>query len=205
MKKINKILLSAAALLFISMQVNAAKHVIMTEDFFFSPGNLSVLVGDTIEWVWGSGTHTTTSTTVPPGAVTWDQQINSASVTFDYVVLVPGNYEYQCNFHASMGMVGGFTASNPTGIPGQVFLPYLNIDHNLSSNEIKLNYNFEEAQTLTLNIFDIVGKEVESIYLGTVLPGENQKTISLGGISKGVYLVKLDGKDISVTRKIVLQ
>ncbi|HKR05110.1 MAG TPA: T9SS type A sorting domain-containing protein [Bacteroidia bacterium] len=205
MKKINKILLAIAAFVFLSVQGKATKHMIMTEDFFFSPTDLSVVVGDTIQWMWGSGNHTTTSTSVPSGAATWDQLINNASMTFDYVVLVPGTYQYQCTFHISMGMVGEFTASNPTGIPGQVVLPYLNIDRNLTSNEIKLNYNFEEMQTLTLNVFDLIGKEVKSIYLGTVPAGENEKTISLEGIAKGVYLVKLDGSDISITRKIVLQ
>jgi plastocyanin len=205
MKKINKILLTAAAFLLLSQHGNATKHMIMTGDFSFSPTNLTVEVGDTIEWMWESGNHTTTSTSVPPGAAAWDQLINNAATTFDYAVLVPGIYQYQCTFHVAMGMVGQFTASNPTGIPGQVVLPYLNIDGNITSNEMKLNYNFDEAQTITLNIFNLIGTQVKSIYLGTVPAGENEKLISLDGIAKGVYLLKLEANDISVTRKIVVQ
>ena len=205
MKKVNKILLTVATFLLLSLHGNATKHMVMTGDFSFFPNNLSVEVGDTVEWMWESGNHTTTSTSVPVGAVAWDQLINNAATTFDYVVLVPGTYQYQCTFHVTMGMVGQFTASNPTGIPGQVVLPYLNIDGNITSNVMKLNYNFDEMQTITLNIFNLIGTQVKSIYLGTVPAGESEKIISLEGIAKGIYLVELDANDISVTRKIVVQ
>src|ERR1051325_7986892 len=99
MKKIYKNSLIIAMLLFSSLYVNAEMHMITVQNYAFTPNVLTVSVGDTIEWVWVNGSHTTTSSTIPAGALAWDQILNSTSQTFDYIVLVPGIYNYVCTFH----------------------------------------------------------------------------------------------------------
>lgn len=85
------------------------------QNFSFSPSNITVTVGDVVKFQWVSGTHTTTcdgifaGTSLPPGAATWDQPINSTSTTFFYTVTVAGTYIYKCIFHAP-GMGGTITA-----------------------------------------------------------------------------------------------
>jgi hypothetical protein len=63
--------------------------------------------------VWTSGSHTTTSTVIPASAATWNSPISSTVTSFEYKVTVAGVYNYKCTPHASMGMVGSFTASAP--------------------------------------------------------------------------------------------
>ena len=75
----------------------------------FSPATLTVTLGDTVTWLWSSGSHTTTSTTIPSGAVPWDHAINSGSTSYTYVPAATGDYAYKCTPHESMGMVGSFT------------------------------------------------------------------------------------------------
>ncbi|MEI8280559.1 MAG: PKD domain-containing protein [Bacteroidota bacterium] len=82
----------------------------------FSPNIFSCTLGDTVKWVWATGSHTTTSTTIPGGAAPWDQNINSASTSFMYIPTVTGTYNYQCTPHASFGMTGSFTV-NPCTTP----------------------------------------------------------------------------------------
>jgi hypothetical protein len=82
----------------------------------FSPSRFSANIGDTIHFVWVTGTHTTTSTSVPAGAVAWNQPINSTQLSFFYPVKVAGNYTYRCNFHFTMGMVGSFNVPFVTKI-----------------------------------------------------------------------------------------
>jgi plastocyanin len=195
----------AIALVLSMLQAKATIHTIVVQNYSFAPNILTVDVGDTIEWMWESGTHTTTSTSIPPGAVAWDQQINNASVSFQYVVLTPGLYQYQCSIHVSMGMTGQFTAMNPSGIIGQTSEPYLNIDNNLTTNQLKLNINLINSEPLSMSIYNVIGNTVGNFYLGEIPPGETEKTVSVGNLAKGLYLVKLDGKDFSVTRKIVVQ
>lgn len=74
----------------------------------FSPSSFSAAIGDTINFVWGSGTHTTTSTSVPTGAATWDARLDATHTSFKYVIKIGGTYNYKCSFHVSMGMIGSF-------------------------------------------------------------------------------------------------
>lgn len=108
--------LTALLLLTVSaMNINAFAtiHTIQSGNFFFNPSSLNVLVGDTVKWVNIAGSHTTTSSTIPAGAATWDAPLNSTTPTFSYKVTVEGIYNYVCTPHVAMGMVGSFTATIP--------------------------------------------------------------------------------------------
>src|SRR5215831_2256042 len=75
-------------------------------DFQFKAKTVNALVGDTIIWIWKSGIHTTTSTTIPANAKAWNKPIDSAHLKFKYILRVPSTYNYRCNFHFTIGMVG---------------------------------------------------------------------------------------------------
>src|SRR3954464_9526521 len=80
----------------------AATHTVTVANFSFTPTTIAATTGDTIMWVWSSGSHTTTSLSVPTGASTWDEMINTSSTTYSYVIDEPGTYTYECSFHPSM-------------------------------------------------------------------------------------------------------
>jgi plastocyanin len=102
----------AGFILLSSFDVHAVKWIVNVQNFSFSPSNLpNVAVGDTIRWVWVSGTHTTTSSTIPGGAASWDEPITSSNQDYEYPVTVAGTYNYVCTPHAGMGMVASFTAT----------------------------------------------------------------------------------------------
>jgi len=86
-------------------------HIVNAGGTSFSPNSVSAKVGDTIKFVWSSGTHTTTSTSVPTGAATWDSPLTSSNTSFIYIITVAGTYNFKCTIHASMGMTGSFTAN----------------------------------------------------------------------------------------------
>ncbi|MEI7801668.1 MAG: hypothetical protein WCI97_03375, partial [Bacteroidota bacterium] len=69
-------------------------------------------LGDTVKWVWVSGTHTTTSTSIPAGATAWDHNMSSSSTSFIYVPNVSGTYNYHCSIHTTM--LGSFVVGCPT-------------------------------------------------------------------------------------------
>lgn len=78
-------------------------HTVQVANNVFIPDSLQACSGDTIKWVLTQGTHTTTSTNIPAGAISWDQFMSSTGVTtFTYVVTVTGNYDYVCTIHPSM-------------------------------------------------------------------------------------------------------
>jgi plastocyanin len=90
-------------------QLLATKHIVEVKDFEFDPVDLQgVQIGDTIRWEWVSGFHTTTSAAIPDGAASWDSPITPTITSFEYVVQVPGTYNYVCTPHVP-GMVATFT------------------------------------------------------------------------------------------------
>ncbi len=139
MKK--SILLSLVAILSLAIYPTshalATKHVITVQNFSFNPSSITdVVVGDTMRWVWVSGTHTTTSTTIPATASTWDSPITSSNTSYEYKVTVAGTYNYKCTFHAASGMIGSFVAST-----GAATLSVLPGNQNVSSGAGSVVFN----------------------------------------------------------------
>ena len=96
----------------VSFQGFSVKHTILVGNYFFNPSTLNgVDAGDTIRWEWQAGNHTTTSSSIPAGAASWDEPINSANQVYEYVPVVAGTYNYVCTPHAGMGQVGSFTVT----------------------------------------------------------------------------------------------
>src|SRR2546423_13443013 len=115
-----KILLVAALL---TGSVSAADHRVKVSDFRFMPRNVTAIQNDTITWVWqdGSMTHTTTSTTIPPGANGWDQTLDMNHRQYRARVTVAGTYNYICTIHQGMTgtiVVSALPSPSPTATAG---------------------------------------------------------------------------------------
>ncbi|MGH2565500.1 MAG: T9SS type A sorting domain-containing protein [Ginsengibacter sp.] len=131
------------------------------QDFQFSPSTLSVMVGDVIHWVWVAGTHTTTAVTIPGTATTWNAPVDASHTTFDYTIMQPGSYSYQCNFHATFGMVATFTASGALPVTLSAF-NIINQDNKplltwTTETEINTNY-FSIRKSINGTDFHEMGK-----------------------------------------------
>ena len=116
MKKI--LLLTVAVAICSASAASAARIRVRVQNFTFQPATINAHIGDTIVWRFVNGMHTTTSTSVPAGAQTWNAPIDTTHTQFRYRVMVAGTYTYQCNFHAAQGMVGTIVVSAAS--PGQV-------------------------------------------------------------------------------------
>ena len=113
-----KILLLSALLIASVSATWAADHRVTASGMSFTPSTVNAVVGDSVTWVWRDGTHTTTSTSIPPGARSWNAPLDSANTRFRTRLRVAGTYSYQCNFHFAQGMVGTIVVSAAS--PGQV-------------------------------------------------------------------------------------
>ncbi|MFI5263111.1 MAG: T9SS type A sorting domain-containing protein [Candidatus Kapaibacterium sp.] len=77
--------------------------------FAYLPVTMNVSVGDTVRWIGTFSQYPLQSNAVPSGAKTIGP-INVGD-TFNYIVNVPGEYDYQCNTYVALGMTGNFTAT----------------------------------------------------------------------------------------------
>ncbi len=101
---------------------------------FLPSNNITVQLGDTVQWVQldpPTMTHTITSDNIPNGAIPFDQiwQL-PADTFFQYIPQVEGFYEYVCTPHISFGMIGSFNVIN-TGT-------YVFEDHSKNKELIKI-------------------------------------------------------------------
>jgi plastocyanin len=109
MKILSSFLTTASVLLLSAMTASAANTTVHVSDFQFSPANVTINLGDTVHWVWDSGTH---STTANGGQMEdWDSGHLSASDTFDHTFTNAGTFAYHCSIHAFMH--GNVTVIDP--------------------------------------------------------------------------------------------
>lgn len=209
MKKTDFGLLAFIVLLIILplIKVSANKVVITVQNFSFTPAAVNdVAVGDTIHWDWIDGSHTTTSTTVPAGASTWDSPLNSANPSFEYKVTVAGVYNFKCTPHAAMGMVGTFTASITTGInAGASVFGSLQLSPNPASETVKISFRPVNSFKGSVRLLDLLGKTIwksESDFVA----GTNNLELDVSEIPNGLYFIELtDGMNNRTIKRLIVQ
>ena len=205
MKKIYILLLITIALMTNTVNSNGAIIIVNVSNFAFTPANFTLNSGDTIIWHLSGGTsHTTTSTSVPAGANTWDQTLTSSSQVYEYIPTVAGAYNYVCTFHSSM--VATFTVITPLGIPTLNAVPELSLISSFSSsNELNIAYTIPVTTKATIVMNDILGKSVQKIMSSSVAAGIYTKNISIANFPKGIYILELMTSEARISKKIVIQ
>jgi plastocyanin len=182
MKKLTIIVSGLVAVMLLSTSASATKWIITVQNFSFSPSNLpGVIVGDTVRWNWINGSHTTTSTTIPAGAASWDHPLNSSNTFFEYKVTVAGSYNYKCTPHEGMGMVGSFTATALTpvlvsispnqALQGSSFMATI-IGSNTNFNgspAVSLTYSNNPGETITASSVIVISPTV--LHAQFTIPG----------------------------------
>lgn len=90
-------------------------------DYFFDPVGLHVEPGSSVTFQNVSGTHNSVSypDRIPSDAAEWNTPIGE---TADHTFEVPGTYDYYCQPHKSLGMVGRIVVGEPGG-PAEGSMP----------------------------------------------------------------------------------
>jgi plastocyanin len=84
-------------------------------DFAFAPNPVTIHVGDTVEWVWDSDRHSTTS--VAGGLEQWNSGVHDKGFVFEHTFTHIGTFSYYCSIHGFDNRDG--TAS---GMSGQIIV-----------------------------------------------------------------------------------
>ena len=194
------------------LMLNVAKatiHTVQVADFSFTPSTLNINSGDTVRWVWVSGTHTTTSTSVPSGAATWDHPMNSTSTQFDVKFTVVGTYNYHCSIHPTM-MTGVITVASTTGLP-----EVKNYSFNVKTypipftDNLSISFTMPERGTTTISIYDITGKLIKILAdmeyeKGNHIINWDGKNENGETVNHGLYFYMIESKGLSkVSGKII--
>lgn len=172
--------------------------------FAYSPKNFSAFVGDSVQWQGDFTMHPLSSTTIPVNAAKWH---NAAGTVFTYVITVPGDYNYECDFHVSLGMIGSFSAVS-VGIKDNPFIHGIRQSSSVDLKTISaggktvIRFVLAKTESVSLRIVTPAGAEVSTIIGKRFTKGVNQ--ISLGDLSNGFYLLGFSIRGETVNRRIAV-
>jgi len=141
-----------------------ADHIIEAGNYYYSPENLTIEVGESVQWNNLSGYH---DVVVTSGPVNIDiAPVSGPALIGSYTFTVPGTYEYICSIgsHANLGMVGTITVN------GQCSQGYTFIDDFPQNTCIPLDgsncFNTQDIEALQ-DIADLNELELANpLYLG---------------------------------------
>jgi plastocyanin len=84
----------------------------------FAPKDVSIQVGDTVQWTWQGDNHSVTSGVPGNPDGLFDSGVQNTGFTFSFTFNDPGLFPYFCTVHgACCGMVGSVTVGQPTPTP----------------------------------------------------------------------------------------
>ena len=178
-------------------QTSAAVINITAANFQFTPSVVTAQCNDTIRWTWVSGTHTTTSSTIPICAFPWNGSLSSTSTSFMIGVPCAGTYNYGCSIHVNM--TGQIIVVCPSGISEPKNETTISLYPNPCMDKLTVKYeNANEA-----SVYNVVGEKMMTIQLSG-----NSGTVELNvaELSSGIYFVAIMKEGTIVeTRKITKQ
>ena len=151
---------------------------------------ITIDVGDTIIWTWGSGTHNLRATS---GTESFDSgYFTGAGNTFTYTFNQVGSTDYVCDPHAG-NMNGTVTVTSTAGISENNLLSFEMYPNPVSDLlNIQLPTGTEKAE---ISVFDYTGRLVSSKIISS-----NDTAIDVQKISRGIYMIR-----VATNTKIVVQ
>ena len=182
----------------------AVVHDVEISDFQFEPAQLTIDVGDTVRWEnHDTAPHTSTSNTG-----IWDSGNLMNDETFEFTFNEAGEFPYFCEIHPSM--TASINVLGPTGVEDDI--------ENLLPEQLTLGQNypnpFNASTTISfstaaptdarLEIYDITGRLVATLYDGSVEAGEHSVVWDASGYSTGVYFYRPETSEKTETRSMAL-
>ena len=95
----------------------ATTHTVTQTGLTFSPANLTVVEGDTVEWVWTGGVHTVTSGSPCTSSGLFDLPLTSGSPLASFTFNSAGTFDYFCTPHCGLNMTGVIEVQAGTTVP----------------------------------------------------------------------------------------
>jgi len=182
-------------------------HIVEVKDVEFVPANINISVGDTVEWRWIDGQHTTTSDSTA-GQNVWDAPIDVSNQTFRFVITSPGVHNYHCTPHLAQGMVGTITAT-PVSSVNTINNPVQNfrLDQNYPNPfnpSTTIEYSIPERGNVVLTLYNVLGSKVMNLVNEFREAGQYKYNFIADGLSSGIYFYKLSVNDFSSIKKMIL-
>ena len=184
--------------------------------------------GNTADYITTSGDVTNQSTITLPlfspitltggkGYLAVAGAYGDGGSTNDIVIATSGDSEPQTSFYYDgIDLTWYYTTSTP--MVRLNFDPFISVEERddtkayLSQNRpnpfndnTKIIFELDEQKEITFEIFDITGKIVKHIDLGSMGMGTHELNINSDGLRNGIYYYTIFNNEFKITKKMVLQ
>lgn len=153
--------------------------------------DLTIEVGDIVRWTWTDDARHTVESTVGSTETFNSSTLTGNGSTYSHIFSMVGTNPYICGFHPGT-MAGTITVEE--ALSNKEFsLKNIALSPNPAKDFLTLNIpNGLDLKTVT--IYNIIGKEINSIpYLGN--------KINISNLTSGMYLLKLNTSNSSITKR----
>ncbi len=191
-------------------------HTVNQAGLTFVPDDISINVGDTVEWIWAGGIHTVTNGidfADPNFGALFDAPLDAANPSFSFTFFTDGDVPYFCQPHLTLGMTGIVRIQDLTPVedlPSQKFFALHQNAPNPFNPSTVIRYTLSEAAPVSLKIYDLSGRLVKVVLdAGTVPAGTHEVVWNGRGDTgqiqaAGTYLYSLEANSFTETRMMTL-
>jgi len=186
--------LSLLGLVYLSLNLaGQTSHKVTVANFSFSPKDLTITAGDTVIWSNTAGNHNLDGlqSVFPSNPVSFGNNLGSGW-TYKFIFKTAGTYDYQCDPHAAMGMVGKITVNTKTVTSAESLSDNsgnLQLYPNPASTfiELKIPANYSVIQSL--NVYSISGALIDQ----KAFPGNSGSIrYDISRFKNGIYLMEIN-------------
>lgn len=182
-------------------------HVVVISGTEFTPSELTIEAGDTVEWQNTSGCHNVAETTPSGPAGFGSGAIACAPWTYSFTFDSSGEYTYRCDAHFSFGMVGSVSVlpNTDTERPPDAIVE-LDLTPNPFRDRLALRLDLGRDAEVRVVILDLAGREIAVLHEGRVTA---DRALDIAwepteAVPAGAYVVRVVGDTFTDSRRVVL-
>ncbi|HEX2395763.1 MAG TPA: plastocyanin/azurin family copper-binding protein [Bacteroidales bacterium] len=150
-------------------------HQVSVADYAFNPDTLEIQIGDTVVWTNNLGSHNVNGTqaTHAGNPASFGNDVGTGW-TYTYVFTLAGTYDYQCDPHAGMGMLGQVIVADNGGgeTSADITIDFSSMNPHLNQ-DLWLALVDQESGEIVQRVHDTVVTEAFSVVFADVETGRS--------------------------------
>jgi len=178
-------------------------HIVNQSSLTFSPNNIAINVGDTVQWVRSSSSHTVTSgtgTLDPDVGNLFDAPLNSTTPTFEFTFNSAGDFDYFCRPHEFANMKGVIHVTDVSAAGDVPIIQPVRLEAprpNPFNPRAEIRFTLAESGPVDLDVFDAQGRRVKALITGEHRASDTHRidwdgTNTAGSaVPSGIYLFRV--------------
>jgi plastocyanin len=193
------------AYLSLSLSAQTSQSITVSSNKF-TPSSLTITVGDEVIWTNTQGSHNVNGqkSTFPNNPVSFGNEVGSGW-TYKFTFSTAGTYDYQCDPHGAMGMLGRIIVNPKTVTSTQTLADggaKIQLYPNPASQYMQILVPSDYAAIHSLKVYTIAGSVVDE----KVLPGKAELLrYDVSQFKNGIYLMEITAGNQRTVLKFIKQ